>query len=95
MLEKRREIHRQTIFKYTLMKIRSKIAYSAFQNRMSINEVFLNRILDSYTVLTESGSIPPIANYSPALMEYFDKALVQAEMSVVDVLFTLNGNPTI
>lgn len=41
MIQKRREIYRQTIYKYTLMKIRSKIAYQAFQHRMSINEIML------------------------------------------------------
>lgn len=36
------------MFKYTLMKIRSKIAYQAFQNRQSINELMLTQMLKSY-----------------------------------------------
>ena len=51
------------MFKYTLMKIRAKIAYQAYQSRMSVNEVFLTQILNSYEELTNSGSIPPIAAY--------------------------------
>ena len=41
-VEKRKEIYQRTFFKYTLMKIRSKIAYQAFQSRMSINELFIS-----------------------------------------------------
>lgn len=36
--EKTKEIHRQTMFKYTMMRVRAKIGYSAFQKRMTINE---------------------------------------------------------
>ena len=74
------------------MKIRSKIAHSAYLHRMTINEMFLNQILESYNVLSESGSISK-SIYPPALIEYFDKALVSAEIPVVEVLFNLNGNP--
>lgn len=39
--EKRREIHRQTMFKFTLMKVRSKISYYAFRRSMPIAELML------------------------------------------------------
>lgn len=46
-------------------------------------------------MLTISGSIPPIANYPQPLIEYFDLALTHNEISILDVLFNLNGNPVI
>lgn len=46
------------------MKIRSKIAYQAFQSRMSINELFISQICDSYYILTENGDIRKVADYS-------------------------------
>lgn len=72
MEEKRREVYRQTMFKYTLMKIRSKIAFESFQKRKTINEIMLTQMLNSYEVLTSTGSIPPIAYYPQPLLDYFD-----------------------
>ena len=46
------------------MRIRSKIAYQAFQNRVSINELIVKQIYDSYETLTLSRSIPYITEYS-------------------------------
>jgi hypothetical protein len=46
------------------MRIRSKIAYQAFQNRVSINELIVKQISVSYDELVGSGSIPPVAEYS-------------------------------
>lgn len=41
MEEKRREIHRQTMFKFSLMRVRSKISYYAFRRRMPVHELML------------------------------------------------------
>ena len=40
--EKRKEIHRQTMFKFSLMRVRSKMSYYAFRKRMPINELMLS-----------------------------------------------------
>ena len=53
--EKRKEIYRQTMFKYTIMRVRAKISYYAFQRRMIINEHIISQILRSYNELTKSG----------------------------------------
>ena len=37
------------MLKYTIMKIRSKISFSAFIKRMTIQELFLNQILKSFS----------------------------------------------
>lgn len=40
-LEKAAEIYRQTLFKYKLMRIRSKISYYSFKSRKTINELII------------------------------------------------------
>ena len=55
--------------------MRAKIAYQAFQNKMSINELFLTQIQDSYDILTESESIPKIAGYTEECNEEFQNIL--------------------
>ena len=62
------EIYAKTAFKYKLLRIRSKIAYAAFQQRMTVNELLISTILSSYETLTASGSIHPVAYYSKACM---------------------------
>lgn len=52
--EKSKEIFRQTMFKYTLMRVRAKIGYHAFQRRMTVNEHILSQILRSYNELTKT-----------------------------------------
>ena len=39
----------KTMVKYTIMKIRSKISFSAFIKRITIQELILNQILKSYS----------------------------------------------
>ena len=51
------------MFKYTLMRIRSKIGYIAFQNRMTINELIITQIQRSYLELSKSKQIKPIDPY--------------------------------
>ena len=41
MEEKRREVNRQTMFKFSLMRVRSKISYYAFRRRMPVHELML------------------------------------------------------
>ena len=36
--DKQKEIYRQTMFKFSLMRVRAKISYYAFQKRRTINE---------------------------------------------------------
>ena len=40
----RKRIYQNCVFKYNLMRVRAKIAYQAFQNRMSINELIIRQI---------------------------------------------------
>lgn len=63
-----KEIYRQTMFKYLLMRVRCKMAYHAYQKRMTVNELIINQIYSSYKTLTKSGSIQPIAPYSKAVI---------------------------
>lgn len=63
-LAKQKEIYRQTMFKYTLMRVRAKIGYHAFQKRMTINEHIITQIFRSYKELTKTKQIEPIAPYS-------------------------------
>jgi len=47
------------------MKIRCKIGFQAYQSRMSINELIISQINDSYEILTENGDIDHVAKYTP------------------------------
>lgn len=95
MVETRREIYQKTFFKYTLMKIRSKIAYQAFQSRMSINELFISQISDSYEILTENGDIPKVADYSQECIEKFDAILDGDFNSCMQKLIQHNLDPVV
>jgi hypothetical protein len=44
-----------TSFKYTLIKIRSKISYIAFQKQMTISELFFKTCLISYKLFLAQG----------------------------------------
>lgn len=70
-----KEVYRQTMFKYLLMKVRIKIGYAAFQKRMTISELFIDRIYSSYKALTRTNSIPEIAPYPQQLLQEFDELL--------------------
>ena len=65
------EIYAKTAKKYRVLRVRSKIAYAAFQQRETVNELLIGAILSSYEALTASGSIPPVGYYSKACMRQF------------------------
>lgn len=58
-----------------MTRIRAKISFSAFKKRCIINEHFLKKILNSYLMLVNSGSIPPIAPYTYKLYSEYDHML--------------------
>ena len=62
-VEKRNEIElvKATYLKYLIIKLRQKISYIAFKNKVTILELFLNAIKRSYNQLVSEGSIdfPP------------------------------------
>lgn len=70
--QKKRIVYRKTAFKYIVMRVRCKISYHAFVKKVSINELIISQIYASYLELSESGSIPRIANYSAACLQRFD-----------------------
>ena len=61
---KKREVYKETLFRFRMIRIRAKISYSAFRNHMTINELFLTQILESFTVLQETRSIPLFPYYT-------------------------------
>ena len=73
--QKKRIVYHKTAFKYIVMRVRCKISYHAFVKKMSINELIISQIYASYLELSESGSIPKIANYSAACLQRFDEEL--------------------
>jgi len=58
-----------------MMRIRAKISFQAFKKRNVINEHFLRKILNSYLMLVNSGSIPPIAPYTYGMYREYDTML--------------------
>ena len=89
----RKEIFRQTMFKYLLMRIRIKIGYHAFQNRMTISELIIAQIYRSYVELTKSGTIPPIVPYSKNMIMSFNQLIENPELSCFKGLMDLNKSP--
>lgn len=87
----RKKVYQNTIYKYNLMRVRAKIAYQAFQNRMSINELFIKQIQESYRLLRYSGSIPPCAEYSDEILEEFHN-MIEGEGSGNTILKLINMN---
>lgn len=83
------------MFKYLLMRVRSKIAYHAFQKRMTINELIISQIYSSYKTLTRSGSIQPIAPYSKRLMRDFDQLIDSPNALSLNSLLELARDPCV
>lgn len=52
------KVFRKVYLKYLIMRVRSKISYSAFVQRMTITELIVKTIYDSYKTFVESGAIP-------------------------------------
>jgi hypothetical protein len=46
--EEIQSVFKATLFKYKLMRIRSKISFSAFEKNMTIYELILNQIKNSF-----------------------------------------------
>jgi len=63
---------------------------------MTLNELFLSTILRCYRELTASGSIPPIANYSPEIIHFFTEILNDPTSGdTMKNLFTLAKDPVV
>lgn len=80
------------MFKYTLMRVRAKIGYHAFQRRMTINEHILTQVLRSYNELTKSKQIPPIAEYPPEFLRQFDNILTAPSAQTLPLLIEMAQN---
>ena len=89
------EIYAKTAKKYRVLRIRSKIAYAAFQQRETVNELLIGTILSSYEALTTSGSIPPVGYYSRACMRQFQTILDGDIGTCVKRLVTHNRDPEV
>jgi hypothetical protein len=50
---------RKVALKYTIIKIRYKLSYTAFEKQETIGELFMRRILKSYIDLVRLNDIPP------------------------------------
>lgn len=50
-------IHKTTLFKYKLMRIRSKISFCAFKKNMTISELILKQIAVSFEHFVKLGEI--------------------------------------
>lgn len=48
-------VYRRVYLKYQILKIRHKISYSAFQKKMTIPEMLVTQILDSYDTSVAEG----------------------------------------
>lgn len=91
----KKEIYRQTTFKYTLMRIRSKISYHAFRKHMSVNEFMISAIARSYKQLTEAGEIPVSAPYSPEICSLFEEILDAPMAKTINGLMQMALDPVI
>ena len=53
------KISKKIYFKYFMIKVRSKLAYMAMQQKLTIVELFLNAILRSINKFIKNGCLPP------------------------------------
>ena len=83
------------MFKYTLMRIRAKIGYHAFQRRMTINEHILTQILRSYNELTKTNQIPPIAPYTKEYIDKFENILSAPANDLLPLMMEMAQNPVL
>lgn len=51
-------LFRKVYLKYIIMKVRSKISYSAFVKRLTVPELIVRTIYNTYLKFLESGGIP-------------------------------------
>ena len=72
------------------MRVRIKVSYHAFQRRDTVNETIIKQIYDSYELLTESGSIKPVANYSEEIIDSFDEILTGDISQCLSKLILMN-----
>ena len=83
------------MFKFTMMRVRAKIGYHAFQKRMTINELICSQILSSYNTLTRNGHIPPIAPYPKELISKFDELVNSPQFQIVEFMMDLSRHPVV
>ena len=51
------EIFNKVFFKYKILKFRQKISNIAFQKRMTISELILRSILNTYNICDQEGEL--------------------------------------
>ena len=54
---------RKTALKYKIIRIRAKLSYAAFQQRVTVQELVLKAIIESYKDLVKQKFIIPDENY--------------------------------
>lgn len=83
------------MFKFSLMRVRAKLSYYAFQKRRTINEHVLYQIQRSYNELTNTKQIPQIAPYPPELIQEFDEILNAPLCQTIQLMMDLTLKPQI
>ena len=83
------------MFKFSMMRVRSKISYHAFKKRKTISEFMLRAILNEYNCLIRHGSIPQIAPYSKNLLKKFDLFLNDSTSSSITDLKWMAKDPAL
>ena len=82
-----------TIFKYKLIKIRSKISFMARKLRMTISELILNQIHSSYTFLIKHEEIQKnIYDEYISRDEIFEKFLSSGSSSIFRFIMHINAH---
>ena len=60
-----------------------------------MNELIIQQIYDSYMLLAESGSIPPVTDYSKECLEHFKTILDGDLRSIINKLIEHNRDPVV
>lgn len=95
MREKRQQVYRQTLYKYKLIRIRTKIGFHAMQKRVSVNELIIQRILKSYILLSKSNSIDQVADYSDQCYAQFQSILDGDISTIIMKMIEHNRDPVV
>ena len=53
-------VMRTTLFRFKLLRIRSKLSFEAFRQKMTVHEMLLTQIMQSYSDLLKAGEIQTV-----------------------------------
>ena len=87
----RKRMVQGVIKKYKVMKLRNKLAYMAFRNKMTITQLFLSTILRVYMKLITTGELPvTLIDLYKMQIKYFNQVFHLPFAKAISEMITVN-----